>query len=52
MTVLLVGFGLVMLMLGIMGEYLWRTFDEARGRPRFIIEERYPATKACDVERK
>ena len=52
MTVLLVGFGLIMLMLGIMGEYLWRTFDEARGRPRFIIEERYPAKKECDVERK
>jgi dolichol-phosphate mannosyltransferase len=43
MTVLLVGFGLVMLMLGIMGEYLWRTFDEARGRPRYIVENRYPA---------
>jgi len=42
MTLLLVGFGLVMLMLGIMGEYLWRTFDEARGRPRFIVEERSP----------
>jgi len=45
MTVLLVGFGLVMLMLGIMGEYLWRTFDEARGRPRFIVEKRHPATR-------
>lgn len=43
MTVLLVGFGLIMLMLGVMGEYLWRTFDEARGRPRYIVEDRYPA---------
>lgn len=43
MTVILVGLGLIMLMLGVMGEYLWRTFDEARGRPRFIIEERYPS---------
>jgi len=42
MVVLLGGFGLIMLMLGVMGEYLWRTFDEARGRPRFIVEERYP----------
>jgi glycosyltransferase involved in cell wall biosynthesis len=41
-TLLLIGFGLIMLMLGIIGEYLWRTFDEARGRPRFLIEERYP----------
>ena len=39
MTVLLVGQGSVLLMLGILGEYLWRTFDEARGRPRYIIEE-------------
>ena len=42
MTTLLIGFGLVMLMLGVIGEYLWRTFDEARGRPRFIVESRYP----------
>lgn len=39
MTVLLVGQGSIMTMLGILGEYLWRTFDEARGRPRYIIEE-------------
>jgi dolichol-phosphate mannosyltransferase len=40
MTVLLVGQGAILVMLGILGEYLWRTFDEARGRPRYIIEER------------
>jgi glycosyltransferase involved in cell wall biosynthesis len=40
MTVLLVGQGSILIMLGILGEYLWRTFDEARGRPRYIIEER------------
>jgi polyisoprenyl-phosphate glycosyltransferase len=39
MTVLLVGQGSILLMLGVLGEYLWRTFDEARGRPRYIIEE-------------
>ena len=39
MTVLLVGQGLILLMLGMLGEYLWRTFDEARGRPRYIVEE-------------
>jgi dolichol-phosphate mannosyltransferase len=52
MTVLLVGFGLTMLMLGIIGEYLWRTFDEVRGRPRFIVEERYPEQKENSVDRK
>ena len=39
MTVLLVGQGGILVMLGILGEYLWRTFDEARGRPRYIVEE-------------
>lgn len=39
MTTLLVGQGLILLMLGILGEYLWRTYDEARGRPRFLIED-------------
>jgi hypothetical protein len=28
-----------MFMMGVFGEYLWRTFDEARGRPRYVIEE-------------
>jgi dolichol-phosphate mannosyltransferase len=27
-----------MLMMGILGEYLWRTLDESRRRPRFLIE--------------
>lgn len=39
MTVLLVGQGMIILMLGVLGEYLWRAFDEARGRPRYLIEE-------------
>jgi dolichol-phosphate mannosyltransferase len=39
MTVLLVGQGSILTMLGILGEYLWRTFDESRGRPRYIIEK-------------
>lgn len=42
MTVLLVGQGMILLMLGVLGEYLWRTYDEARGRPRYLIEEIYP----------
>jgi len=29
-----------LIMLGVLGEYLWRTFDETRGRPRYIIEEK------------
>lgn len=30
--------GVQMMMLGVLGEYLWRTFDESRKRPRFVIE--------------
>jgi glycosyltransferase involved in cell wall biosynthesis len=41
MTVLLMGQGFIMLMLGVIGEYVWRTLDEARRRPRFIVEEKY-----------
>jgi dolichol-phosphate mannosyltransferase len=40
MCVLLIVSGVQLVILGILGEYLWRTFDEARGRPRFIIEKR------------
>lgn len=35
----LLSFGVVMLTLGILGEYLWRTFDASRNRPPYIIEE-------------
>jgi dolichol-phosphate mannosyltransferase len=38
-VVLIVG-GVQLVMLGVLGEYLWRTFDETRGRPRNIIEKR------------
>jgi dolichol-phosphate mannosyltransferase len=40
MCVLLIVSGVQLIMLGVLGEYLWRTFDEARGRPRYIIEKR------------
>ena len=39
MVVLLVVGGLQMLMLGVLGEYLWRALEESRGRPRYIIED-------------
>jgi hypothetical protein len=43
-VVLMLG-GFQLLMLGIFGEYLWRTFDEARGRPRYVIEEYLPPSE-------
>lgn len=39
MIVLLLVGGLQMLMMGVLGEYVWRALDEARGRPRFIVED-------------
>lgn len=39
MCVILCSAGLILLMLGILGEYLWRALDAARTRPPFIIDE-------------
>lgn len=39
MCVLLFGFGMLMLMLGILGEYVWRVLDAARNRPTYIVDE-------------
>ncbi|HRE48846.1 MAG TPA: glycosyltransferase family 2 protein [Aggregatilineales bacterium] len=38
MVVLLIVSGAQMIMIGILGEYLWRNLDETRKRPRFIVE--------------
>ncbi len=37
-SVLMLGFGLTNISLGVIAEYLWRTLDAARGRPSFIID--------------
>ena len=34
----LFSFSIIMLTLGILGEYLWRTFDASRKRPTYIVE--------------
>ena len=39
MCVVLCSSGLTLLMMGLLGEYIWRTFDAARKRPPFIIDE-------------
>jgi dolichol-phosphate mannosyltransferase len=31
--------GIIILMLGIIGEYLWRIFDETNKRPETVVEE-------------
>lgn len=35
----LFSFGIIMVTLGILGGYLWRTFDASRNRPPYIVEE-------------
>ena len=37
--------GVLMIMLGVIGEYLWRNLDESRKRPLFFIEKRFSAKK-------
>jgi dolichol-phosphate mannosyltransferase len=39
MVVVLVLGGVQLLMLGVLGEYLWRTLDQTRGRPPFVVAE-------------
>ena len=39
-VILLVG-GLIMLMLGVIGEYIWRINEEVRKRPNYIIRDKY-----------
>ena len=38
MVVVLILGGIQMVMLGVLGEYLWRALDESRRRPRYLIE--------------
>jgi len=39
MVVVLVLGGFQILLMGVLGEYIWRTLDETRRRPRFLIED-------------
>lgn len=36
---ILLAFGIIMLTLGILGEYIWRILDEVRNRPPYIVDE-------------
>lgn len=39
-VVLIVG-GLIMVMLGIIGEYVWRIYDEVRKKPNYVVRRKY-----------
>lgn len=40
MVTLLVVSGLIMTMLGIIGEYIWRIYDEVKDKPGYVIEKK------------
>jgi glycosyltransferase involved in cell wall biosynthesis len=42
--------GIQMSMLGVLGEYLWRTLDEVRRRPHFVIDQIYDSVMRQDSE--
>ena len=41
MILILVIGGLLMLMLGIIGEYVWRIYDEVRRKPNYVVRQTY-----------
>ena len=38
MVVTLVVSGIQLIILGVVGEYLWRNFDETRKRPAYVVD--------------
>lgn len=40
LTIMLMGFGIIMLCIGVLGEYICRIYDASRSRPPFIIDEK------------
>ncbi len=45
MILVLFSTGMILIMLGVLGEYLWRTLDATRNRPVFIVDSVKEATK-------
>jgi polyisoprenyl-phosphate glycosyltransferase len=41
MILILVIGGLLMVMLGIIGEYVWRIYDEVKGKPSYVVRDIY-----------
>lgn len=47
----LLSFGIIMFSLGVLGEYIWRTFDASRNRPPYIVEDEADGDIAPPLER-
>ena len=45
MSIILLTSGMIMLMLGMLGEYIWRALDASRNRPPYLIET------ICDIKK-
>jgi dolichol-phosphate mannosyltransferase len=41
--------GIQMMMLGVLGEYLWRALDETRRRPPFVVDEHFRRAAPADA---
>lgn len=52
MIVLTIASGIQMTMLGVLGEYLWRTFDETRSRPHYVIDKVFDTSIEIEIEEK
>ena len=50
MVVVLIIGGIQMLMMGVLGEYLWRALDESRRRPKYLIEATTEQAKNADPQ--
>lgn len=50
MMVMLVGFGLIMMMMGLIGEYLWRIYDQVRERPMHVVIESHYANGGVNAD--
>jgi dolichol-phosphate mannosyltransferase len=50
-VVVLVLGGVQMMMLGVLGEYLWRTLEAARQRPIYFLEDSSEMSAGADVPR-
>ncbi len=52
MCVLLFSSGLILLMIGIIGEYVWRALEESRNRPPFVIDTVINNTNSIENDNK
>jgi len=50
MVILLFSSGMIMLTLGILGEYIWRILDVAQNRPVFFIDEEFESNEKDDCD--